>query len=147
MKRTLLTLLFLTVPLCADDWYDHHSCSLETLKGDYGFSITGTRPSGPNGPIEQIIGVALTIFNGDGTLSQVDNIHGSISGYPPSAVNRPGTGMYTLDDHCNGTMTLENQGEPKLTLRIVVVNNGKEVRTVVVGPLPAMVTSNGVRVH
>jgi hypothetical protein len=147
MKRILLTLLLTTATLYAEDAQDHPVCSLATLRGDYGFTVTGSRPSGPHGPIEQILGVALTTFNGDGTLSQVDNIHGSISGYPDSAVNRPGKGSYTLGDDCNGTMILENQGAPKLTLHIVVVNNGNEVRTVVVEPSPVMVTSDGVRVH
>ena len=42
-------------------------------------------------------------------------------------------------------MTLTNQNAPTLTLRIVVVSDGKEVRTVVVSPAPVMVTSNGKR--
>ena len=147
MKRIVLTLLLFTATIYAEDADVHQGCSLTTLRGDYGFSIAGSRPSGPHGPIEQILGVALTTFNGDGTLTQVDNVHGSISGYPVSAENRPGKGTYTLDDNCNGTMILENEGAPKLTLRIVVVNNGNEVRTVVVAPPAAMVTSNGVRVR
>ncbi|MBV8068809.1 MAG: hypothetical protein JO270_02815 [Acidobacteriaceae bacterium] len=147
MKRIFLTLLLSTATIYADDANVHQSCSLATLRGEYGFSIAGSRPSGPHGPIEQILGVALTTFNGDGTLAQVDNIHGSISGYPASAENRPGKGTYMLGEDCNGTMTLENEGSPKLSLRIVVVNDGHEVRAVVVEPAVAMVTSNGVRVH
>jgi hypothetical protein len=127
-------------------------CTDATLHGNYGFTVTGTRPSGPTipgsppPPIEQIVGVALTHFNGDGTFTQTDNIHGSISGYPESAQDRPGSGMYHLEANCSGTMTLKSEGAPvTLTLRIVVVDRGKEVRAAVVAPPPVMVTSNGRR--
>jgi hypothetical protein len=148
MKKILLTGLLATMSLWAGDSEDRRPCDAATLRGEYGFSISGSRPSPGNGPIEQIIGVALTIFDGGGNLSQTDNIHGSISGYPSSAVDRPGTGSYTLNEDCTGTMTLSNKGVPvTLTLHIVVVNNGEEIRTVVTEPATVMVTSNGVRVH
>lgn len=149
MKKILLTGLLAAVGLCAGEKDDHHSCSVTTLRGEYGFSISGTRPAVVNGvtEIEQMIGVALTTFDGVGNLTQVDNIHGSISGYPASAVDRPGTGSYTLNENCTGTMSLTNEGAPTLTIHIVVVKDGKEIRTVVTDPLPVMVTSNGVRVR
>jgi hypothetical protein len=147
MKKILLTGLLAIVSLHANDRDERNVCRESTLRGEYGFSINGTRPSGPNGPIEQMIGVALTTFDGEGNLTQTDNIHGSISGYPASAVDRPGTGTYTLKEDCTGTMTLNNVGAPTITLHIVVVKNGREIRTVVTSPLPVMVTSNGVRVH
>lgn len=43
-------------------------------------------------------------------------------------------------------MTLSSSGSPTLTLQIVVVDDGNEVRTAVVAPAPVMVTSNGRRV-
>jgi hypothetical protein len=43
-------------------------------------------------------------------------------------------------------MTLSSPGSPTLTLAIVVVDNGDEVRTAVVDPPPVMVSSNGRRV-
>ena len=129
-------------------------CTNATLDGDYGFIVTGMRPSAPGGPIEMIVGVAMTHFDGNGNLTQTDNIHGSISGFP--APDRKGTGTYSINADCSGTMTLSNPGAPTLTLRIVVVDNGNEVRAAVVDPTatvtagsPApqvMVTSNGRRV-
>ena len=65
---------------------------LATLRGEFGFSITGTRPGGPHGSIEAIVGVALTTFDDDGILTQVDHVHGSISGFRLAAVNRPSIG-------------------------------------------------------
>ena len=37
-----------TSPAAAADWdhgHEHYSCNAETLRGDYGFTLTGTRPS------------------------------------------------------------------------------------------------------
>jgi hypothetical protein len=130
--------------LAAGGLWGQSICTNAILEGDYGFTITGTRPSGPNAPIETIVGVAMTHFDGNGGLTQTDNIHGSISGYP--SPDRAGTGTYTINADCTGTMTLSNQGAPTLTLRIIVVDNGNEVRTAVVSPAPVMVTSDGRRV-
>lgn len=140
MKTTILGLLLAATSLWAQDF-----CSNATLRGDYGFTVSGMRPSGPGGPVETIVGVALTTFDGNGNLTQVDNIHGSLSGFP--APDRAGTGKYFLNSDCTGTMTLDNAGAPPLTLRIVVVDNGNEVRTAVVSPLAVMVTSDGRRIR
>ena len=130
------------------------ACSNSTLEGDYGFSVSGMKPSGPGAPVETIVGVAMTHFDGNGMLTQTDNIHGSITGLPTP--DRPGTGTYSINANCTGTMILTNQGSPTLTLRIVVVDNGNEVRTAVVDPTATVtpgtpspqviVSSNGRRV-
>lgn len=142
--KTAMTILLLMATAGWAQEARHPGCSNATLNGDYGFSVTGTRPSGPNLPIETIVGTAMTHFNGDGTLTQTDNIHGSLSGFPEA--DRPGSGTYNLNSDCTGTMTLSNPGSPTLTLAIVVVDNGDEVRTAVVDPPPVIVSSNGRRV-
>ena len=119
-------------------------CTNATLQGNYGFTVSGMRPTGPGGPVEAIIGTAMTNFDGVGGLTQTDNIHGSLDGFPTP--DRPATGKYSIKDDCTGTMTIAAADSPVLTLRIVVVDNGNEVRTVVVNPLAVMVTSNGRRV-
>jgi hypothetical protein len=119
-------------------------CTSATLQGAYGFTINGMRPTGPGGPVEAIIGTAMTNFDGNGNLTQTDNIHGSLDGFPTP--DRAGTGKYSINSDCSGTMTINSAGSPPLTLRIVVVDNGNEVRTVVVDPVTVMVTSNGRRV-
>jgi hypothetical protein len=96
----------------------------------------------------------MTHFDGNGNLTQNDNIHGSITGFP--APDRKGSGTYTINSDCSGTMKITSEGGPTLTLRIVVVDNGNEVRTAVVDPTASvaagssapqvMVTSNGRRV-
>lgn len=125
----------------------HHRCGPWTLRGDYGVLVSGSRPSAPGGPLELMVGTAIDTFNGDGTFTQIDNIHGLISGYPASAVDRPGSGTYTLNENCTGTMTLNNEGAPPLTLRIVVVDDGREIRIAVVDPQPVMVTSTARKIH
>jgi hypothetical protein len=131
-------------------------CTNAMLEGDYGFVVTGTRPSAPTPgpPPENIVGVAMTHFDGNGNLTQTDNIHGSITS--TASPNRPGTGTYTINSDCSGIMMLSSSGSPTLTLSIVVVEDGNEVRTAVTDPTAnvtpgtsqpqVIVTSNGRRV-
>lgn len=156
MKIGITMLLFFAPAVWAQDSPFQAVCSNATLEGDYGFTVIGTRPSAPvpGAPVESIVGVAMTHFDGNGNLTQTDNIHGSITGSP--APDRKGTGTYTINPDCTGTMTLDSAGSPALTLRIVVVDDGNEVRTAVVDPTATvrpgtpspqvMVTSNGRRV-
>jgi hypothetical protein len=131
----------------AEPDYEHHdrfTCTNETLKGKYGFILTGMRPTGPGTPQVAIVGTALTTFHGDGTLDQFDNINVN-SPTVPLQPDRPGTGTYSLNSDCSGTMTL-NAGGVTLALSIVVVDQGREVRTAVVTP-NVIVTSNGRRIE
>jgi hypothetical protein len=87
--------------------------------------------------------VALTHFDGKGNLTQVDHV--LLNGIPPAVDWRPATGTYTVNPNCTGTAQILLQGGPTVNLRFVLVNNGKEIRTVVTGSGAAS-TSNGVRV-
>jgi hypothetical protein len=125
------------------------TCGNETLNGAYGVSIAGTRPAPsvlPNslflpGYIEQVIGVAIQIFDGQGGFSQTDNLKGLVSGITP---NRPGSGTYSVNSDCTGTYTLNNKGVPfPIVTQIVIVDSGAEFRGVVVSPQAVMVTANG----
>jgi hypothetical protein len=136
--KTLIASLILAGCVYADDRPIGGGCSHATLKGDYGFTITGTRPTGPApAPIEQFVGFAITNFDGHGGLTQpVGSSHGSIRGDSP---NDTGSGTYSLNADCSGTMTLNLTGQtPAVSLRLwmVVVDRGKEVRLVVMTPTP-----------
>jgi hypothetical protein len=127
-----------TAQVQAQDRGIGNNCSNATLRGDYGFTISGTRPTGPPpAPIEQFVGLAITHFDGYGSLTQpVGSGHGSISGDSPTDT---GSGTYSLNADCSGTMTLNLTGRtPAVSLRIwmVVVDRGKEVRLVVMTPTP-----------
>ena len=105
--------------------------------------MTGTRPSGPPpAPLEQMIGVSLAHFDGEGHRVGFDNVHGSVSGLTP---DQPVTGTYTVNEDCSGTMILQPSalGAPSLELRFVILDNGKEVRMAMMSPATVMVTATG----
>jgi hypothetical protein len=107
------------------------TCSNRTLRGDYGFSIDGTILAGtPNAFL--LRGVAMTRFDGDGNLSQVDFT--TRNGVPFAPDWRPASGTYEISADCTGTaQIIPADGSPSLNLRLVVVDRGREVRTTVVG--------------
>ena len=106
-------------------------CSNDTLKGDYGFSIEGTILAGtPNAFL--VRGVAMTHFDGHGNLSQVDFT--TRNGVPLTPDWRPAAGTYGINPDCTGTaQIIQGDGTPTVNLRLVVVDRGREVRTIVVG--------------
>ena len=110
---------------------DRFTCSNRTLRGDYGFSIDGTILAGtPNAIL--LRGVAMTRFDGHGNLSQVD--FATRNGVPTLTDWRPAVGAYEVNADCTGTaQIIPADGSPTLNLRLVVVDRGREVRTIVVG--------------
>ena len=84
MKKLILVFfaMMVSVTVASAREVPHYRCGPWTLRGDYGVLVSGTRPSGPGGPLELMVGTAIDTFNGDDTFSQIDNIHGAISGYP-----------------------------------------------------------------
>jgi len=106
-------------------------CTNRALRGDYGFSIDGTILAGtPNAFL--LRGVAMTHFDGHGNLSQVDFT--TRNGAPITPDWRPAVGTYDVNADCTGTaQIIPGDGSPTLNLRLVVVDRGREVRTIVVG--------------
>lgn len=123
-------------------------CSTATLRGSYGVQITGTRPApsilsgiqATPGTTEQVVGVAVQIFDGAGAFTQTDNVKGSLSGI---TLDRPSTGTYSVNPDCTGTYTVHNAGSPPIVNRIQIVDNGQSFLTAVVSPQPVMVTAVG----
>ena len=106
-------------------------CSNRTLRGQFGFSIEGTILAGtPNA--FAVRGVAMTQFDGDGNLTQMDFT--TRNGAPLTPDWRPAVGTYDINPDCTGTAQIvQSDGTPSVNLRLVVVNRGREVRTTVVG--------------
>ncbi len=106
-------------------------CSEKTLTGDYGFTITGQILAGPAaGPVT---GVAMTHFDGQGNLNQVDHV--VLNGVPPSVEWRPATGTYTVNANCTGAAEIDfTDGSPPLHLHFVLAKRGNEIRDVVSNP-------------
>ena len=74
------------------------TCSNRTLRGDYGFTVDGLLlPS-----YIPLRGVALTHFDGNGKLSQIDHI--IFNGFPPAQDWTPGTGTFHVNADCTGVM-------------------------------------------
>jgi hypothetical protein len=123
-------------------------CSERTLRGAYGIQMQGTRPSGPPpAPLESLNGVVLRVYDGQGAFTQVDNVKGSITGIVP---DRAGAGTYEVNADCSGvTHFSPGPGIPPIEERLVIVDGGEQVFSMVSSPAPVMVTTvqKKVRAH
>ena len=120
-------------------------CTDATIRGTYGVQMQGTQPVPPpqGGGTQTLIGVVVRTYHGDGTFSQVDNIKGSVTGIVP---DRPGSGTYQVNPDCSG-VTLFQPG-PGITIeeRMVIVDQGNEIRSIVSSPLAVMVSTEQKRI-
>jgi hypothetical protein len=120
------------IPAVSADDDGPKGCSNRTLRGDYGFSITGT--VFPPSPVPSFLirGVAMTHFDGRGNLTQVD--FATRNGVPIASDWRPATGTYEVNADCTGTAEIHpNDGSPTLHLRMVVVDGGRQIFNTVEG--------------
>ena len=119
------------------------TCSNSTLKGDYGFTISGFQPN-PDGSTSPVKGVAITHFDGAGNLEQRDFV--VTAGLPNPANGSPEsgfhfstgeTGTYTVNADCTGSAEIDlNVPVPfgstgVIKLMLVVTNSGRAIHTVV----------------
>ena len=105
-------------------------CSNRTLRGDYAFEIDGTIVNGPATGI--LRGVAMTHFDGEGGLTQVD--FATLNGVPMFPDWRLVTGTYEINADCTGRAELVPPPPvPALRLRMVVSDGGRRVTTIVEG--------------
>ncbi len=142
-------------------------CTKALLHGDYAFTITG-QIFPPGKPAITRQGVAMTHFNGDGTLTQTDfvmqypDMSGGSSPVPgePDGVTQFNTGeqgSYQVFASCTGEMEIDfppvGAGGAVIKARFVLSRDGKAIHTVVYsaqppgapGPVPAMIQSEGHR--
>jgi hypothetical protein len=160
MKNFLITML-VAVPLCtpglqAGERNRHRfTCNNETLEGAYAVSITGTRPAPVIlpvfqgvlvGTIEQVTGVFILVFDGDGevTLTNHVTVKGALSGLFPVFPENPVSGTYTVNDDCTGSFT----GAPPAPMlnNFVISSGGEEFHTIVVSPQQVMISGVGKKV-
>ena len=118
-------------------------CSEATIRGDYGIQIQGTRPA-PGGLTESVIGVVLRNYDGHGSFSQVSNVKGSITGTVPDS---PSFGTYEVNADCTGIVRFQPAPGVLLEERLVIVDNGREIRTAVMVPTAVMITGVHQRIH
>src|ERR1022692_2543216 len=122
-------------------------CSNRILHGNYGFSVEGVVTPAPGVQVP-IRGVAMTNFDGQGHLTQVDHI--VIPGSPAPALDwTPGNGTYQVNADCTGTAHIDVPSTGDfVNLRFVVTLLGNEIHTVVVSPFSGpdrAVSSVGIR--
>jgi hypothetical protein len=118
-------------------------CSEATVRGDYGIQIQGTRPA-PGGLSESVIGVVFRNYDGHGSFSQVSNVKGSITGTVPDS---QGSGTYEVNADCTGVVRFQPAPGVLLEERLVIVDNGREIRTAVMVPTAVMMTGVHQRIH
>jgi hypothetical protein len=136
----LLAAFALSVPwgVAAQDTGGGRACSERTLHGDYGLVGTGLRGLGP-GASETFATVSMVTYDGLGGFSAIGISHGQVTGVREGL---PVTGTYFVNPDCTGGQTTNIPGVPPLEDRFVIVDNGREVRTVVVAPLTTIATAN-----
>jgi len=134
--------------LMADGTEPGKPCNSQTIRGDYGIQMQGTRPIPPlNAVTESVVGVVLRSFDGYGNFTQVDNIKGSVTGIVP---DRYGEGTYEVNPDCTGkTYFQPDPNNPNLVIEetFVILDNGNEIRSIAQSPPPLMVSSVSKRIH
>ncbi len=101
------------------------ACTLATLKGAYVFNATGY-DIGSSGPAPKAI-VESLIFKGDGTLTSLATV--SLNGTIHSGI--PGSGIYTVNSNCTGTLTFNGPG---LTFDLFLASNGTRFHMIQTNP-------------
>lgn len=121
---------------------DHKNCSLSSMKGSYGYTLTGFYSPSPglNVPLG-VVGTAIVSDNGAISNNDTLVINGVVT------ENRMYAGTITLnpDDPCSGKITYENGIKDNL----VMMDSGEEVQIIQTAPqapataLQAVVTGAG----
>jgi len=109
---------------------DGRQCSNRTLFGNYGGAVEGVLII-PGAPELQFRAVTMNHFDGRGHVTSVEHV--VVNGVPanPGTEWTRGSGIYTVNEDCTGTMvtTTPNSQEP-LNLAFVVVRHGTEIHAV-----------------
>src|SRR6201993_3932640 len=108
-----------------------------TIRGTYGIQMQGTGPVPPPvGGTQTLIGVVRRTYDGMGNFTQIDNIHGSVTGWVP---DRQGSGTYQVNPDCTAaTQFVPGPGAPVIEERLVIIDGGSELYSATVSPLPTM---------
>jgi hypothetical protein len=122
------------------------ACTDRLLFGDYAFIVEGLVFPAPGVQVS-VRGVAMTNFDGQGGLTQIDHV--VIGGQTPAVDWTPGTGTFRVNSDCTGTMRINVPSTGDfVNLRIVVSGQGRTIYAVVTAPFsgpPRTVTSTATR--
>ncbi len=141
----------------------HRQCSSETVKGDYAFRVSGEIFAAAG--LVYRDGIALTHFDGDHTLTQVDYVLADGVPVPgpkdTNGFNTDETGTYYVNENCTGKATINFPAPPGGTsgaiidLFFVISDDGRQLNTIVTSltppnssmAVPANIHSDATRVH
>ena len=139
-----ISLFALVLALAASSALTAHAsaCSNSTITGTYAFTLHGTVFL-PNGATVLISGIAKQTYDGKGNVTQVDAV--ADNGFLTPGW-RPGTGTYSVNSDCTGTLTIMVPGLSDLHLQFIVAQSGNTIHQVVTDPGIAT-TADGERVH
>ncbi len=113
-------------------------CTVATLKGSYGYTVTGSLAGGPTpGPFAA---VGRLTFDGAGNFQNSRTI--SRNGLITPRVQ--GTGTYSIEPDCAGTMLFSDGGVVTLSNDIVVDADGDAFRLIATSP-GTVLTADGRR--
>jgi hypothetical protein len=118
-SKTWMVLLVSVVALCFETTAFGASCSNASMKGGYGFSVTGYDKSG-----NLLAVVGQFNANGKGSLTGVE----TESDNGQVLANVPIKGTYTIKSDCNGSAVIAAKGGKGSKLDVVVVGGGKAVQ-------------------
>jgi hypothetical protein len=100
--------------------------------------MQGTQPIPGGSGTQAVIGVVIRTYDGAGNFTQVDNIKGSVTGIVP---NREGFGTYQVSPDCSAIAQFVPGPGLSIEERMVIVDGGREVRTMTSSPAAVMVTA------
>jgi hypothetical protein len=164
MKRTLhkiwivaLTATFLVPAFSLAQSGDNDGCTNATLTGDYALRVSGWVVLG--GSVVDRQGVAMTHFNGTGSLTQVDFVMSN--GAPLAGPTDPVTGFhiaetgtYQVNSDCTGMAEIHLPKPPNassgavIDLMFVLSDHGRTIHTIVSQLLPpGSATPAAVSIH
>ena len=101
-----------------------------TIRGTYAFTLHGTIFL-PDESTLLIDGIAKQTYDGDGNMTQVDAVatNGALTpGW------RSGTGAYSVDSDCTGTLTITIPRLSDLHVQFIVAQSGNTIHQVVTDP-------------
>ena len=115
-------------------------CNNRTLRGDFGFLVSGVRGIGP-GATETFVAVGQRTYDGHGGVVDTAIFHGQVTGVQGDGQTEV-SGTYEVNADCTGTSTLFVPTLPfPIVSRFVIVDNGRHVKEIVVSPLTNIVTA------
>ena len=120
---------------------DHDGCTNATLLGDYAFTahseVLGIVTSGPISHIFAtpitLDNVAMTKFDGNGLLTQVDFVMRNgvpIDGPGQFGFDANQTGKYTVNTDCTGNFEIDFPNGVVIQVNFVLASQGREIHTV-----------------